>query len=189
MERSTPHSEWLKISEACLVLKGSRRTLYTYMKSGDLSYYQLRGSGHRRIRAEDLQALLIPGVSQESDPMNGVPKSDLEGISTQESQSSVITVERDYSWMPEYYEDLEGLRPLEVWAGHPCAECGAPLRGVVPRETVGVLLKDRLILSVFRRGSRTISHGDSLAVDCTKLNRESLRPCGSFPLLPQKPRG
>ena len=142
MERSTPHSEWLKISAACLMLKVSRRTLYTYMKSGDLPYYQLRGSGHRRIRAEDLEALLIPVVSQEPDPMNGIPKSDLEGISTRESQSSVITVERDYSWMPEYYEDLEGLRPLEVWAGHPCAECGAPLRGVVPRETAGVLLKD-----------------------------------------------
>ena len=103
MERSTPHSEWLKISEACLMLKVSRRTLYTYMKSGDLPYYQLRGSGHRRIRVEDLEALLIPVVSQEPDPMNGVPKSDLEGISTRESQSSVITVERDYSWMPEYY--------------------------------------------------------------------------------------
>ena len=57
MERSTPDSEWLKISEACLMLKVSRRTLYTYMKSGDLPYYQLHGSGHRRIRAEDLEGL------------------------------------------------------------------------------------------------------------------------------------
>ena len=54
MKRSTPHSEWLKISEARLMLKVSRRTLYTYMKCGDLPYYQLHGTGHRRIRAEDL---------------------------------------------------------------------------------------------------------------------------------------
>ena len=100
MERSTPHSEWLKITETCLVLKVSRRTLYTYMKSGNLSYYQIHGSGHRRIRAMDLEALLTPAVSQEPDPMNGIPKSDLEGMGTLGSQSSVITLERDYSWMP-----------------------------------------------------------------------------------------
>jgi len=65
MERSTPHSEWLKNSEACLMLKVSRRTLYTYIESGYLPHYQLRGSGHRRIRAEDLEALLAPVVLQE----------------------------------------------------------------------------------------------------------------------------
>ena len=157
MERSTPHSEWLKISEACLVLKVSRRTLYTYMKSGDLPYYQLRGSGHRRIRAEDLEALFTAGVSQEPDPMNGVPKSDLEGISAQESQSSAITLERDYSWMPEYYEDLEGLRPLEVWAGHPCAECGAPLRGERMKSAASPgwrPTRDAASLARFRHGTR-----------------------------------
>ena len=36
----------------------------------------------------------------------------------------------------------EELRSLKVWAGYPCAVCGGPLRGEVPRETAQWLLKN-----------------------------------------------
>ena len=38
--------------------------------------------------------------------------------------------------------ELEHLRPLKVWAGHPCAHCGKALRGVVEREVAGALLRN-----------------------------------------------
>ncbi len=54
-----PDSEWLTIIEACQFLNVSKRTLYTYMESGHLPYYQLGDHGHRRIRAEDLDNLMV----------------------------------------------------------------------------------------------------------------------------------
>jgi excisionase family DNA binding protein len=54
-------TEWLTPNEAAAYLKVNRRTLYGLMASGRLPYHQMRGSGRRRIRREDLDALLVPG--------------------------------------------------------------------------------------------------------------------------------
>ena len=47
--------EWLTIAEACRALKVSRRTLYTYMETRKLDFHQIGGTGHRRIKAEEIR--------------------------------------------------------------------------------------------------------------------------------------
>ena len=134
--------EWLTIAEACRILKVSRRTLYSYMESGTLPYYQAGGDGHRRILAEDLTAIMIL-ASSPSNALRTRGSGTTDGdVSTQIQRPWSLNLERDYSWMPEYHEDLERLRPLGVWAGHPCALCGDTLRGVVTPEVAEALLKD-----------------------------------------------
>ncbi len=135
------HLEWLTITEACSILRVSRRTLYTDMESGRLPYYQHSGNGHRRIRAEDLDRLMIFASSPDSACMNGGSEKVIGDIGPQERRPGILTIERDYSWIPEYYKDLEQMRPLGVWAGHPCALCGGTLRGVVDRKVAQALLK------------------------------------------------
>lgn len=39
-------------------------------------------------------------------------------------------------------EEVERIRPLQVWAGHPFAICHQPLHGVVKRNTAARLAKD-----------------------------------------------
>ena len=51
--------QWMTVDEACAHLKISTRTLYRYMESGDLPYYTVGGTGHRRLRHRDLDALLV----------------------------------------------------------------------------------------------------------------------------------
>lgn len=58
-------TEWLTPNEAAAYLKVNRRTLYGLMASGRLPYYQMPGGGRRRIRREDLDALLVPGKPRE----------------------------------------------------------------------------------------------------------------------------
>jgi excisionase family DNA binding protein len=53
-------SEWLTTKEAAAYLKVTRRTLYRWMEEGRLRFYEL-ASGRRRVRKEDLDALLTPG--------------------------------------------------------------------------------------------------------------------------------
>ncbi len=50
--------------------------------------------------------------------------------------------EHDRREHQERDRELELLRPLVVWAGHPCALCGDALRGVVEPEVARGLLKD-----------------------------------------------
>jgi excisionase family DNA binding protein len=52
--------EWLTTKEACKYLKIHRRTLYRMMGDGRLPFCYISGSGHRRIRKADVDALLIP---------------------------------------------------------------------------------------------------------------------------------
>ena len=74
--------------------------------------------------------------------MNGVTEKTIGDMDIQKQPPGVLTLARDYSWMPEYYEDLKRLRPLGVWAGHPCALCGGALRGFVKPEVAEELLRD-----------------------------------------------
>lgn len=55
------------VSEACSYLRVSKATLYSYMKDGRLPFYYLAGTRQRRLRKSDLDALLIPGSSEEDE--------------------------------------------------------------------------------------------------------------------------
>ena len=39
-------------------------------------------------------------------------------------------------------QEMEELRQLKVWAGHPCSKCGKPTSGVPSREVAAKLLQD-----------------------------------------------
>ena len=65
-------TEWLTIIEACHALSVSKRTLYTYMESEHLLYYQLGGQGHRRIKAEDLDNLMVASGPAGMRPLHSV---------------------------------------------------------------------------------------------------------------------
>ena len=45
--------------------------------------------------------------------------------------------------------ELEQLRPLKVWTGHPCSKCGKPISGVTSRELAADLLRE----AGFRHGN------------------------------------
>jgi len=66
-------TEWLTIDEACAYLKTNRRTLYRLMETGKLPYYQIADGGRRRIKREDIDALLVPGGSQGKKAVQGEP--------------------------------------------------------------------------------------------------------------------
>lgn len=53
--------EWLTTKQAAAHLQIARRTLYRWMDAGRLRFYSMPG-GRRRLRKEDLDAVLTPGV-------------------------------------------------------------------------------------------------------------------------------
>ena len=59
----------------------------------------------------------------------------------QELQALRVPSECDQREHQERDRELEQLRPLVVWAGHPCALCGGALRGVVEPEVAQELLR------------------------------------------------
>ena len=56
--KSNDKQEWFTPTEAAKYLRVSRQTIYNYMEGGFLPYYQLKSGGGRRLRREDLDALL-----------------------------------------------------------------------------------------------------------------------------------
>lgn len=59
-------TKWMDVSEAASYLSVSKATLYAYMKDGRLPFFYLAGTRNRRIKQEDLDALLVPGSSLDS---------------------------------------------------------------------------------------------------------------------------
>lgn len=57
-ERADKRQEWFTPNEAAEYLRVTRQTIYTYMQKGVLQYYELPGERGRRIRRDDLDALL-----------------------------------------------------------------------------------------------------------------------------------
>jgi excisionase family DNA binding protein len=55
--------DWMNVTEATKYLKVSRQTLYNLMDRGILPYYELKGVRGRRIKKDDLDALLRRGGS------------------------------------------------------------------------------------------------------------------------------
>ena len=53
--------EWLTLEEAAAYLKVSKPTIYRFCAEGCLPFYKLAGTGQRRFKYADLDALLVPG--------------------------------------------------------------------------------------------------------------------------------
>ena len=60
----------------------------------------------------------------------------------QECQSQQEILGRAESALNALLAEVETLRPLRVWAGHPCQRCGKPMSGLVDRATAARLLED-----------------------------------------------
>jgi len=52
---------WFTIAEACEYLRVSKSTIYDYMNDERLPFFTLAGSKTRRLKRQDLDALLEPG--------------------------------------------------------------------------------------------------------------------------------
>jgi DNA repair exonuclease SbcCD ATPase subunit len=46
-----------------------------------------------------------------------------------------------WQWIQPLKKELEELRPLAVWDGHPCSICGQPTSGVTSRQVAGKMLR------------------------------------------------
>ena len=53
--------EWLTLDEAAAYLKVSKPTVYRLCAEGHLPFYKLAGTGARRFKRSDLDALMTPG--------------------------------------------------------------------------------------------------------------------------------
>jgi excisionase family DNA binding protein len=53
--------QWLTLEEAAAYLKVSKPTIYRFCAEGCLPFYKLAGTGQRRFKPMDLDALLILG--------------------------------------------------------------------------------------------------------------------------------
>ncbi len=52
---------WLTLEEAAAYLKVSKPTIYRFCAEGCLPFYKLAGTGQRRFKHADLEALLVRG--------------------------------------------------------------------------------------------------------------------------------
>lgn len=59
---------WLTLGEAAAYLKVSKPTIYRLCAEGRLPFYKLAGTGARRFKMDDLDALLVRG--RPGDPAN-----------------------------------------------------------------------------------------------------------------------
>ena len=57
--------EWLTLEEAAAYLKVSKPTIYRLCSDGRLPFYKLAGTGSRRFKKPELDALLERGASGE----------------------------------------------------------------------------------------------------------------------------
>ena len=65
MSKEDEIAQWYTVPEACEYLRVGNTTLYSYMKDGRLPFFYLAGTRQRRLRRQDLDALLSKG-----DPLN-----------------------------------------------------------------------------------------------------------------------
>ena len=67
MTETSQNIQWLTVTEACEYLRVSKGTLYTYMKDDRLPFYYLAGTRQRRVKKEDLDALLMRGKPEDAE--------------------------------------------------------------------------------------------------------------------------
>ncbi|MBV7334973.1 helix-turn-helix domain-containing protein [Chloroflexi bacterium TSY] len=53
------NTKWYDVARACDYLSVSKTTLYRYMKDGRLPFYHLADTTSRRVKKNDLDALLV----------------------------------------------------------------------------------------------------------------------------------
>lgn len=58
----TEDTVWLTLEEAADYLRISKPSAYRFMQEGSLPYYRIAGTGLRRFRREDLDAMMLPGT-------------------------------------------------------------------------------------------------------------------------------
>ena len=58
---------WYSVPEASEYLGISKALLYNLMKGRKLPFYYISGTRQRRLKKEDLDALLVPGNPDEAD--------------------------------------------------------------------------------------------------------------------------
>ena len=56
---------WFTVPEAAKYLRITSQTVYVYMKDGRLPFFYLAGTRQRRLKKDDLDALLEPGSPNE----------------------------------------------------------------------------------------------------------------------------
>lgn len=61
----------MTLDEAAAYLKVSKPTIYRLCAEGRLPFYKLAGSGYRRFKRSELDALLTPGDPREAAPQAG----------------------------------------------------------------------------------------------------------------------
>jgi excisionase family DNA binding protein len=71
MAEQSENAQWYTVAEACAYLRVSNTTLYEYMKTKRLPFFYLAGTRHRRLRKQDLDALLEPGDPNDVDNRDG----------------------------------------------------------------------------------------------------------------------
>lgn len=59
--------EWMTLEAAAAYLKVAKSSIYRYCAEGRLPFYKLAGTGNRRFKRSDLEALLEPGVPGEGE--------------------------------------------------------------------------------------------------------------------------
>lgn len=65
MTEDTESLIWMTVEEASTYLRVTPNTLYAYMKDGKLPYYYLAGTRNRRVKRQDVDALLVRALPEE----------------------------------------------------------------------------------------------------------------------------
>lgn len=97
------------------------------MRQGTL---QLQGSVHAERASHQITKAQANAVSQENKGLHGKLDEWRQWGANAQSVIQSLTAE------------IEQLRPLKVWVGHPCAVCRKPLPGIVSREDAAKAMKD-----------------------------------------------
>lgn len=67
MSECNDNAIWFTVSEACDYLRVSKSTIYEYMKDERLPFFYLAGTRNRRLKRDDLDALLERGNPDDLD--------------------------------------------------------------------------------------------------------------------------
>jgi RNA-binding protein YhbY len=120
-------------------------------------------AGQLRQRVKDLEAQLeaasLTQVTMRQDSDQWRQKFAAEQAARQKAEGQTVTLRQDnqrlqgelaqwQQWEPRVrqvcetmHAEMTGLRPLAVWAGHPCQVCKQPMQGSVNRETAAKLMQ------------------------------------------------
>ena len=67
--KAAPHQEWYTIDESASYLRVSRRTMYQFIRDGQVTAYRAGSRGHRRLKLDDLEHMMRPEDSEDLQAM------------------------------------------------------------------------------------------------------------------------